>query len=84
VVDGQVVRLADSVLIEAHEEWAVSDRRCLSESSIAMSAATPADEVGHRGAASGIVLRELTCTVRIYTTTRDETAGPTPITRREP
>jgi transposase-like protein len=31
-----LLRLAGSVLIEAHDEWAVSDRRYLSESSMAM------------------------------------------------
>jgi putative transposase len=41
-----LLRLAGSVLIEAHDEWAVSDRRYLSESSMAMlNAAPPAEEV---------------------------------------
>ena len=41
-----LLRLAGSVLIEAHDEWAVSDRRYLSESSMAMLDATPpAEEV---------------------------------------
>ena len=31
-----LLRLAGSVLIEAHDEWAVSDRRYLSESSMAL------------------------------------------------
>ncbi len=69
-----LLRLAGSVLIEAHDEWAVSDRRYLSESSMAMLNAAPADRGGsHRAAASCIVLEELTCTVRNYTTTRDVT-----------
>lgn len=36
-----LLRLAGSVLIEAHDEWAVSDRRYLSEASMAMLDATP-------------------------------------------
>jgi putative transposase len=41
-----LLRLAGSVLIEAHDEWAVSDRRYLSESSMAMlDLAPPAEEV---------------------------------------
>ena len=41
-----LLRLAGSVLIEAHDEWAVSDRRYLSESSMAMlDARSPAEEV---------------------------------------
>lgn len=31
-----LLRLAGAVLIEAHDEWAVSDRRYLSESSMAL------------------------------------------------
>ena len=38
-----LLRLAGSVLIEAHDEWAVSDRRYLSESSMAMLVAPPFD-----------------------------------------
>jgi len=40
-----LLRLAGSVLIEAHDEWAVSDRRYLSESSMAMLDPTRAEEV---------------------------------------
>jgi putative transposase len=54
-----LLRLAGSVLIEAHDEWAVSDRRYLSESSMAMlNAAPPAEGGGQRAAASRIVLRD--------------------------
>jgi putative transposase len=31
-----LLRLAGGVLVEAHDEWQVSDRRCLSEGSMAM------------------------------------------------
>lgn len=40
-----LLRLAGSVLIEAHDEWAVSDRRYLSESSMAMLDPVPTKEV---------------------------------------
>jgi len=39
-----LLRLAGSVLIEAHDEWAVSDRRYLSESSMAMLHRPPLEE----------------------------------------
>jgi putative transposase len=39
-----LLRLAGSVLIEAHDEWAVSDRRYLSESSMAMLDRPPLEE----------------------------------------
>ena len=39
-----LLRLAGSVLIEAHDEWAVSDRRYLSESSMAMLNRPPLEE----------------------------------------
>lgn len=40
-----LLRLAGAVLIEAHDEWAVSDRRYLSESSMAMLDPAPTQEV---------------------------------------
>jgi transposase-like protein len=39
-----LLRLAGSVLIEAHDEWAVSDRRYLSETSMAMLDRPPLEE----------------------------------------
>ena len=39
-----LLRLAGSVLIEAHDEWAVSDRRYLSEGSMALLNARVIDE----------------------------------------
>jgi hypothetical protein len=38
-----LLRLAGSVLIETHDEWQVSDRRYLSEGSIAQLQAQPTD-----------------------------------------
>jgi putative transposase len=42
-----LLRLAGSVLVETHDEWQVSERRHLSESSVALLDTTtkPADEV---------------------------------------
>ncbi len=42
-----LLRLAGAVLVEAHDEWQVSDRRYLSESSMALLASTsdPTEEV---------------------------------------
>jgi putative transposase len=37
-----LLRLAGAVLVEAHDEWQVSDRRYLSESSIATLITNPA------------------------------------------
>jgi putative transposase len=36
-----LLRLAAAVLVEAHDEWQVSDRRCLSEGSMAYSPKHP-------------------------------------------
>jgi transposase-like protein len=38
-----LLRLAGAVLVEAHDEWQVSDRRYLSESSMALLATTPGE-----------------------------------------
>ena len=42
--DKALLRLASCVLIEAHDEWQVSDRRYLSEESMAALAALAADK----------------------------------------
>jgi hypothetical protein len=42
--DAAVLRLAGAVLIEAHDEWQVAERRYLSEGSMAKLAATGEDE----------------------------------------
>jgi putative transposase len=38
-----LLRLASAVLVEAHDEWQVSERRFLSEGSMALLDAKPAD-----------------------------------------
>jgi hypothetical protein len=38
-----LLRLAGAVLVEAHDEWQVSERRYLSEGSMALLGAKPAD-----------------------------------------
>jgi hypothetical protein len=43
--DAAVLRLAGAVLIEAHDEWQVAERRYLSEGSMAKLAATGNDAV---------------------------------------
>jgi putative transposase len=44
--DGAVLRLAGAVLIEAHDEWQVAERRYLSEGSMAKLAPTGDDAAG--------------------------------------
>jgi putative transposase len=44
--DAAVLRLAGAVLIEAHDEWQVAERRYLSEGSMAKLAATGDDAAG--------------------------------------
>jgi putative transposase len=39
-----LLRLAGAVLVEAHDEWQVSDRRYLSEASMAAISTQPTDE----------------------------------------
>jgi putative transposase len=39
-----IVRLAGAVLIEAHDEWAVAERRYLAENSMALLDRRPDDE----------------------------------------
>ena len=41
---GSLLRLAGTVLVEAHDEWQVSDRRYLSEGSMALLNRKPTDD----------------------------------------
>jgi hypothetical protein len=73
-----LLRLAGAVLVEAHDEWQVGERRYLSEGSMALLARPPADPEGgsHTRTAHGIVsITPLTDhTVKIiYTSPRDVT-----------
>jgi mutator family transposase len=75
-----LLRLAGAILVEAHDEWQVTERRYLSEGSMALLDSTPADP---KEVATPALLTAwsaplpLTSTVKItYTTQRD-------VTRRE-
>jgi hypothetical protein len=72
-----LLRLAGAVLVEAHDEWQGSDRRYLSEGSMAQLDRRPAEKVSTPELVPAWSAPMLTRTVKITSTTpRDVTPRP--------